>query len=269
MFSGITSYIGAVAASIILLAWSIDNLLQKKISRINQILVQANTAKLRHEFETSILHDVADVRDYIHNLEMDRQEKKETPKIRGVPLEFLNVSAGRMRPVYQLTGRMQYFRLAAELLQSTFIEVDLPKNIELEMSKAVKYYQTLNSNLAAKQGDIQDFIQTVVLRKFGGNRPISIEDMPENPYAEPTKQEIETLDRLLDEYFNISKVAEPMLEINQSKLYKAHAAAISFISSRQKVYERASSIISILHIAIFLTGSVLAIIASILASGGK
>jgi hypothetical protein len=258
-----TKYIGATAAALLLLAWSVDNLIQKKIDSISRVLDTASTAQLQVQFQTSVIHDLADLKAGIENFIIEQKQENAEPVARTVPTEFVDINSGQIHHMYQFTERMQDFRLAAELYQAIFYGVDLPAEIQEKISSGVEFYQRLNTELVLKQKEAQDFLRSVNLRKFGGKPLSGPEDMPEDPLPEPTPEDLEVFDRLVAEYFEILENNVHATESIDSSMHDGFSEAMSYVGARRDTLSAVSSFISIAYILIFMVGSGLSILASI------
>ena len=260
-------YLGAIAAALLLLAWSVDNLLQKEIRAISQAMNQAERVKLQVEFQTSVLHDIADLRDDVRNYILKGNEKYFAKN--GVPIEFQDLNAGRMMRMLQLTNRMEDFRLAAELCQSVFRGVDIPDDISQELNNAVKFFQKTSSDLIAKHGEAQDFLLQVRNRKFGAEIPGGIYNVIPGSLPRPTQQDMQYFDKKVSEFWKLNEISAVDSEYYQRKLYEQFYKGVNYISSRHDRYVVGSNIISISYVVIFFIGSILSIIASLVKTKKK
>jgi hypothetical protein len=195
-----TAYFGTIAAAILLLAWSVDNLIQKRIAVTRQILAEFHSAELQANYQRSTLYYIADIRETLNHIIPDFP--KDTLRDPEILKEFQDINSGRVRTATDATLRMQDLRLAAEIRVGTFDGIDLPDDIRYDLDLAVKEWKAYTSSLSEQLGAIQQLIQGVQLRKFGGKAPTFEEFQAlKNREDKPTREDIEKLDALFAKFW--------------------------------------------------------------------
>lgn len=256
------TYYGAIAATILLLAWTIDNLVNKRIAATRNVLDKFNSAQLQANYQRSTLHYLADIRSILNELTPDFP--KDTKFDNTTPMEFQNLNSGRLKLATDATLRMQDFALAGKIQAGIFDEVDLPKDTRENLNKAVNGWQNYTSTLSIKLGEINDFARDVMLLKYGG-KPRSFEQLRQSNQTNsetPSQEDILKLDKLFDEFWDLHRNGFNGGEW-ESRLNNATNKAAAYVYHQQKEMELVSKIISIAYLTLFVLGSILSIIAAI------
>lgn len=89
------SFYGTIAAAILLLAWSIDNLIQKRIAAMRNVLSKFNSTELQANYQRSTLHYIADIRSTLSKITPDFPQ--DTTLDNTIPMEFQSLDSGRLK----------------------------------------------------------------------------------------------------------------------------------------------------------------------------
>lgn len=252
-------YYGAIAASLLLLAWSIDSFLQKTIGSVADAMNRSEAIQLRGDFEASVLHAVADIRDELMTL--NQTNGNADSEKGGIPIEFTNINSGRNIRVNQYINRFQAFRLRAEITAAAYQGVGLPDEIEEKIDRSIDFLWALNTALSKKNQAIVKHIQGVMLgRKLDVvdanlTAPLSM--------GKPTQDDIDTLDQLYDRFWKINiQALRGMAQYTEDMASVSEEASL-YVASRKKTYTNVSSAISVLYIVVFFLGSAITVLATI------
>jgi hypothetical protein len=256
------AYYGAIAAAILLLAWSVDNLIQKRIAATQRVLSEFQSAELQANYQRSTLHYIADIRALLNDITPDFPG--DTPFDPDIPMEFQSINSGRIKIATDATLRMQDFRLAAEIRAGIFDGIDLPDDIQNGLNQAVSEWSDYTSSLSKQLGVINEFVQSVMLRRFGG-RPPTFEEFRalQDTEDKPAREDTEKLDALFAEFWETFQAKGSTLSEWDQEITTATNRAALFVGKRQRQLHLVSRMISITYIGLFLIGSVVSVIAAI------
>ena len=171
------AYYGATAAAILLLAWSFDNLIQKRIAATERVLGEFRSAELQANYQRSILHYIADIRSSLND--MTPEFPTDTSLDSTIPMEFQSLNSGRIKRATDSTLRMQDFSLAAEIRAGIFERINLPDDIQSELDQSVREWRDYTISLSRQLGKINNFAQTQV---FLGWKTLDWSDVPAHSY---------------------------------------------------------------------------------------
>jgi hypothetical protein len=259
-------YISVMAAALLLLAWSIDNIIKQKIDVAVLALEKAEQAEIQIEFQTSILHDLSSMRDKLSKFSQVQFLIWQKEKMLEVTDEGI-IRGGyidsQMKNLNDYLERMKTFDISARLYGKAFRDVKLPPEIHDRLYGAIDKFREFYQFLISIKMKMVKTVNRAVNNKLEGI-PKSIDDIPKDVSIVPTEEDVRLFDQQFTMYWmEILKKNKSLCDIIHN-LHYGYQDALNYTRIREERLNSINHMISWTYVFVFIIGSAFSIIATFL-----